>query len=179
MDPATKAELDRRILEQLLTLEPYVSARVVSVYLSGPDEVATDGVIRDAWTRGALVCAPVAREAPRRMEMRTVARLEGLSVGRFGLREPGEDSPLVDAEDVRAVIVPGLAFTRRGDRLGYGGGYYDRFLEREAEKAVLIALAYDGQVVDELPTEAWDVRMDWIVTPTGAYSCRATPGRSG
>lgn len=171
MDNVDKERLDRRVASNLLGLEDYVRAPVISVYLSAFDEVATDELIREALARGVVVCAPVTRVAPRRMEMRRVVRLEELVVGRYGLREPAENSPLIDPGEQRAIVVPGLAFTAGGDRLGYGGGYYDRYLTGKSAECVLIGLAYDDQVVPSLPVEPWDVRMDWIVTPTSAYPC--------
>ena len=172
LDPEQKRDWDARIAFHLLSLEEYAKAPVVGVYLSADDEVATDGVICEALARGVVVGAPVTA-ARRKMEMRRIMRLEETVVGRYGLREPAPGSPLVDLSDLGAAVVPGLAFTPDGDRLGYGGGYYDRYLAGKEAKPTLIGLAYEDLVVRALPAEPWDVRMDWIVTPQGIHRCGA------
>ncbi len=172
LNPEQKTGWDGRIAFHLLNLGEYAKAPAVGVYLSADDEVATDGVIREALARGVVVGAPVTA-ARRKMEMRRIMRLEELVIGRYGLREPAPGSPLIDLSDLGAAVVPGLAFTPDGDRLGYGGGYYDRYLAGRKAKPALIGLAYEEQVVRALPVEPWDVRMDWIVTPQGIHHCGA------
>ena len=93
--------------------------------------------------------------------------------GYKGIPEP--DPKLAHARSIPAtqlevVIVPGAVFDRRGYRLGYGGGYYDRFLALEAPQALRIGLCFDLQLVDQLPEEAHDVPMDWLVTEQESLS---------
>ena len=82
----------------------------------------------------------------------------------FGMLEPAADAPVVDPEDVDVVLVPGVSFDPRGGRLGFGGGFYDRFLVKTS--AVRVGVCYDCCLADELPCAAHDRRMDWVVTPT-------------
>ncbi len=90
---------------------------------------------------------------------------------RIGVDEP--QGPALPVDQVEFVVVPGLAFTPDGYRLGYGGGFYDRTLARLRAKqpVVAIGLAYDEQKVDEVPVEAYDQRLDWVLTPSGAKRC--------
>jgi len=88
---------------------------------------------------------------------------------RFGMLEPSADLPLVDPATLDVVLVPGVAFDRQGGRLGFGGGYYDRFLP--TTPALRVGIAFDPCVVEELPCEPQDQRVDWVVTPTEEIRC--------
>ncbi len=82
----------------------------------------------------------------------------------FGMLEPRADAPVVDPEALDVVLVPGVSFDRRGGRLGFGGGFYDRFLMRTS--AVRIGICHDCCLAEKLPVHDHDQRMDWVVTPT-------------
>ncbi len=87
---------------------------------------------------------------------------------RFGMLEPAADLPVIDPTRLDVVLVPGVAFDRRGGRLGFGGGYYDRFLP--TTPALRIGIAFNECLADELPCGTHDQRMDWIATPTTLFS---------
>ncbi len=87
----------------------------------------------------------------------------------FGMLEPSADLPVVDPATLDLVLVPGVAFDRHGGRLGFGGGYYDRFLLTTA--ALRAGVAYDNCLADALPCGEHDQRMDWVVTPTQEIRC--------
>jgi 5-formyltetrahydrofolate cyclo-ligase len=84
----------------------------------------------------------------------------------YGMLEPRADAPIVDPQDVDVVLVPGVSFDSRGGRLGFGGGFYDRFLTRTS--AIRVGICHDRCMADELPCAEHDQRMDWVVTPTMA-----------
>lgn len=94
-------------------------------------------------------------------------------VARWGILEPEPDSPPAGPERIDAYICPGIAFDRRGGRLGLGAGYYDRFLCRKRHDALLIGIGYDWQLVDRVPMEAHDVPMHYFVSPSMALRTRA------
>lgn len=87
---------------------------------------------------------------------------------RFGMLEPAADLPRVDPATLDVVLTPGVAFDRHGRRLGYGGGYYDRFLS--TTPALRVGVAFDINLVEELPCDERDQRMDWIVTPSTLFA---------
>jgi len=87
-----------------------------------------------------------------------------LEPGRFGVREPAADSPVVAPENVRVFLCPGVAFEPGGLRLGRGGGYYDRLLAGRATDALTIGVCLESQIVDAIPAEEHDIRMDLVVT---------------
>lgn len=161
------SEHGRAIRERLCGLEAYRSASAVLVYLSAKDnEVDTLGVVRMEWDRGRDVLIPVMAPG-RRLEWSRVAGPDDLAPGRFGLLEPlPERLRLMAPPADSACLVPGIAFTKQGYRIGYGGGYYDRFLA--AYPGISIGLAYEGQWT-EFAHELHDVPVQYIVTESAVY----------
>ena len=126
------------------------------VYLSYSLEAPTDKLIEGLLARDTLAFCPRLKDG----EMQAVEYAEDFSVNRFGIREPiGEATDkLMDI-----AVIPLLAVDERGNRLGYGGGYYDKYL-RKHDKMVRVGFCYDFQIVKHVPTEATDERLDYIVT---------------
>jgi 5-formyltetrahydrofolate cyclo-ligase len=87
----------------------------------------------------------------------------------YGMLEPAADLPVIDPATLDLVLVPGVAFDRRGGRMGFGGGFYDGFLP--TSHALRVGVTYDHCLADQLPTDEHDQRMDWIVTPTQRLHC--------
>ena len=92
-----------------------------------------------------------------------------LEPGAYGILQPVEGCPELDYRNLELIIAPGLAFTRRGERLGYGGGFYDRFMERHRH-ATVCALTYNCLMLDELPVKDHDLPVDHVITETGVFS---------
>jgi 5-formyltetrahydrofolate cyclo-ligase len=161
--PEQVEEWSQAIREHLFTAPLIVDADAVLGYASKGNEVATLALIQELIDRGLSVLLPAIRGATanRVMDWLPIEDIAELSEGAFGILEPraGKASPPPSAAPV---LVPGLAFTASGLRLGHGGGFYDRFLA--SHSGPRIALAYEVQIVPELPPKAHDVRMDSIVT---------------
>ena len=156
--PEARARVSRLICERLLA-RPLGSA--VAVYLAGPDEVDLTAFIEAARARGVRLLAPRWTG-----ETYLLAELRGLSpdclrAGPHGILEPRD--PGDGGLRPTAWIVPGLAFTRDGRRLGYGGGWYDRLLASAEPTARTVGIAYAFQVVDDLPSEPHDIRLTDVV----------------
>lgn len=148
-----------RLLEQLPELQgtgPFL------LYAATGDELSLDPLIRALLDRGAQVCLPRVRGAE--LDVCLVGGTAELTAGWRGVREPAPDALVLGPEPVSAAVVPGLAFDARGNRLGYGGGHFDRLLARLPATTPVIAAAYDVQVVGEVPAEAHDRPVHVIVT---------------
>lgn len=160
LSPDERAAFSRTACERLLNASGDFG--LVAVYLATAEEIDLTGFIRALWARGARLAAPAWNG--RDYSLRRLSTLDeaGFREGPFGVREPvgGE---AVAPEDVTLWIVPGLAFTREGARLGYGGGWYDRLLAQAHPRARRIACAYPFQVLAALPTEPHDRPLDEIV----------------
>lgn len=137
----------------------------VAVYLASPDEIDLSDFIREMLGRRVQVVSPRWNG-----ETYDLARLKGLNDGNLrrgpmNILEPAE-AEIVKPQDVSVWIVPGLAFTKDGKRLGYGGGWYDRLLAAAAKNALKIGVAHEFQLVDDLPGEQHDILLDRVVTAT-------------
>lgn len=132
-------------------------------------EVATRPILERAWAGGKRVACPKVVWRPRGLASFAVGGLDELVEGRRGLFEPDPDRAEPVDEGFDLVLVPGLAFDRRGGRIGYGAGFYDRFLA--GSEALKVALAYSLQVVDSVPVEPHDVPVDRILTEEESIVC--------
>ena len=161
------AESSRRIHERLIELPEFVAARNVCIYVSTATEVDTRGVIDRAWQDGKTVAVPYC--GAHELELFELRDWSELRPGVLGILEPHDALRVVAGRHMAAgqvdlFLVPGLAFDRRGRRLGHGKGYYDRLLVRAAAGVPKIALAFGWQLVDEVPTGRTDITMDVVVT---------------
>lgn len=163
--PEEKHVMDLRIREQLMGHLPAAEeAPMIFCYVSYGTEIDTCQLLEALWEGGFRVAAP--RVEGNRMRFYVIERMEDLEPGCMGILEPKHlCRPVTEEETVRAIsITPGLAFTKAGDRMGYGGGYYDRFFA-EYPGCLRMAAAYPFQLIDEIPTEPTDIRIEILVTP--------------
>ena len=160
----TRVELSARIVQRVEQDTDWRAAKVVCVYVWFKDEVQTDALIQSAWQDGKTVCVPrCGKDGEDKIVLHEIRSFDDLAPGAFGIREPIPDrTRIVAISDVDAFIVPGVAFDRQGNRLGWGGGFYDWTLSR-AKEAKKIALAFSCQMVDAIPTEPQDIKMDKVV----------------
>ena len=174
IDPATRQALDARIRGNLEAFGIYADAPLVLAYVSYSNEVDTRSVIAGALEAGKRVAVPRVGAREKTMAFFEIESLDDLAEGYKGILEPrkGLDVPLGTKDLCGSVcLVPGLVFDAQGHRIGYGGGYYDRFLQfYPGDK---IALARASQMSSNpLPVEACDVPVDFIVSDLGVWSCR-------
>ena len=172
-DPAIRAENSRVIVRALLKTEEFQNAQTVLIYLSKDEEVATDELMAEAFAAGKRVLVPVVDPASDELQ---VSELPGSRVefqtGSFGVREPAtEDKKIVSPDCVDLVVAPGVGFDRRGGRIGYGKGYYDRLLRRLGPTVPRVALAFDFQVLSAVPQNEDDIRMNAIITEKATMDC--------
>lgn len=147
--------------------DPYwKDADLIAVTISRVPEVDTFQLIRKAWEEGKRIVVPKCEHHTRKLDFREITKFSQLEKGYYGLFEPiPQETKRVLPESIDLVIVPGLAFTDKGHRLGFGGGYYDRFLENYQGNT--LSLAFLKQIVQELPVEGHDRCVDKIITDAG------------
>ena len=164
-----RASLSSRIVARVLDLRPYRLSNVVLAYASFGTELRTDGFLRRVLGDGKTLLLPrVEREGLTLYEVRDLAR--DLSPGTWGIREPiPERCPVSDPGIVDFALIPGVAFDRKGGRLGYGGGFYDRLLASLPDGPPLVSGAFEVQVVDEVPVGPHDAPVHAVVTEEGIY----------
>jgi 5-formyltetrahydrofolate cyclo-ligase len=150
--------------EKLCETEEFARASVVMLFLSLPDEVDTSHAILRVFQQDKTVVTPSILWHQRHLIPVTMSSLEcELVHDRHGLRHPADGQP-VPADQIDLVVVPGLGFDRQGNRLGRGGGFYDRFLGRDDFQGVSCGLAFEEQVIDEIPVSEHDISLDLLVT---------------
>jgi 5-formyltetrahydrofolate cyclo-ligase len=157
------------IADRFLGLLETAGAETVLAFWSFGSEVETAPLISRLRSEGKTVALPRIEGG----DVVPVVAAPGapMSESSFGAMEPAE-GPALDVAELDLVVVPGVAFDRSCGRLGYGGGYYDRLLERRRDGVAAIAIAFTLQVVDRVPTGAIDRRIDGVVTETEMIRCR-------
>jgi 5-formyltetrahydrofolate cyclo-ligase len=167
-----RAAADRAICETLLGLSEYGRADTIFCYIGVGSEVDTLPFIRRALAEGKRVCAPALTRGGA-MEAREIAGAWDVAPARFGLLEPKASCPEVPADEITFIVVPCLCCDRNGNRIGYGGGYYDRYLALSKAETVVVCreenICEDGGIAP-LPH---DVRARVIVTERGVFRCGA------
>lgn len=170
-----RSECSRRIAERILRSEWFQKAEIVLSYASFRSEVETDGLNQEVLRQGKQLYLPKTYAETGQMCFFHVEELGELQKGYQGIYEPEEtvqaermfgDDSTYNKDDVM-MIMPGVAFDGRGNRIGYGGGYYDRYLARYGEKIMCVLAAFEEQELTEIPVEKWDVRPARIVTQNG------------
>jgi len=156
-DPA----LSERACDRVLALEAYQRARTVMCYHSVPGEVDTLRLIARMAADGKTVCLPAIIQRG----VLEARRMDRVVPGPYGI--PAPEGPRIPPEEIDLIVVPGLAFDRACRRLGQGGGYYDRYLP--GCRGATVGLAFECQVVDDLPCEAHDVQLDYVATENALY----------
>jgi 5-formyltetrahydrofolate cyclo-ligase len=137
----------------------YQEAKTIYGYLPYNQEVRTVPMLQRALAEGKRVAVPKCYgDEMRFIYMDDLSKVES---GYCGIPEPIEDGPIAD-DPTALVLMPGLAFTKAGDRMGYGGGFYDKFLASEPEHPTL-ALCYEFQMVEDIPTEEYDIPVDCVL----------------
>jgi len=165
-----RAEKDQRIKEKLFSLPEFEKAKCVLFYVSIKGEVRTYDMISDTLEKGKRVLVPLADLKKKDLLISEINDLDELSPGAFGIPEP-KDPREFPLEKIDLVVIPGIAFDRKGNRVGYGMGFYDRFLKKLRKRTPLIALAYDFQIVSKIPADDHDIRVHKIVTEKEVIEC--------
>ena len=155
-----------RVTERFCASPEYAAAQAIYAYLTFNEELRTDFLIRRAWADGKRVAVPRVL-GKGYMEFYYIDSFEGFITSAFGVPEPPEDPARLAEDREFLLLMPGLAFDRKHDRVGYGGGFYDRYIERKQAGGAQIAkpaLAYDFMIVDDIPAGPYDIKVDAVYT---------------
>jgi 5-formyltetrahydrofolate cyclo-ligase len=167
MPPEQRGEKSRKACRNLVSTQQFQSASTVMMYLSLPHEADTSEAILQAWQSGKTVAVPRISWQQRHMIPVQINSLDtGFSTGSSGLRNPIAGVP-VPFEDIDLVVTPALGFDNKGNRLGRGGCYYDRFFANKKLRALRCGFGFAEQFVDSMPVAEHDEPMDFVVTDQG------------
>jgi 5-formyltetrahydrofolate cyclo-ligase len=170
-----KDDLSRTICATFMSLPEYAAARTVMFYVDVRSEVRTRHSLPEALGQGKRIVVPWCLNGE--LELFHLESMDELAVGAYRILEPKPElreaaAKRLKPEELDLVMVPGVAFDRTGARMGHGFGYYDKLLQHARPDAPLVALAFECQLFDSIPTQAHDIFMDRIITEKAVY-----PGR--
>jgi 5-formyltetrahydrofolate cyclo-ligase len=171
-----KDELSRRIVGAFMSLPEYAVASTVMFYIDVRSEVRTRHDLQLALESGKTIVVPWCN-ASGELELFRLSSMEELELGMYRILEPRQElrglpEKQVSVSELDLIMVPGVAFDRRGGRMGHGKGYYDKLLQHARPDTPLIALAFECQLFDEIPVAAHDIFMDRVITELQVYQGR-------
>ncbi len=167
-----KDDISRQIVSMFMDLPEYAAAKTVMFYVDVRSEVRTRHDLANALLTGKRIVVPYCVDGE--LELFHLEAMDELSVGMYRILEPREElrsvaEKHVPVEELDLIMVPGVAFDRRGGRTGHGKGYYDKLLEHARFDTPLVALAFECQMFPEIPMQSHDIFMDKVVTESAVY----------
>ncbi|MEK6576108.1 MAG: 5-formyltetrahydrofolate cyclo-ligase [Nitrospirota bacterium] len=166
ISPEVRAQKSRAIMERLYKLEEFRSARLLHIFVSFGSEASTEDIIKDSLKEGKRIVVPIIEHNARRLILSEITDYDlDLAPGRWGILEPKKEAiRFIDPDHLDLILAPGVAFDASCRRLGHGAGYYDRLLAGCKDRPFTIGLAYEMQVIDDVPVMEYDVKIDGIIT---------------
>ena len=163
-------EKSRKIKSNLLGLPEFKRAKTIMFYVAKDEEVRTEEIIKESLRIGKKVAVPVCIVETRDLAPSLLTDYGDLAPGAYGIPEPREEHrSILPPGELTLIIVPGVAFDRQGNRLGFGGGFYDNFLGKVPPGIPRLGLAFELQILEELPFGEKDVPVDGVVTEERIY----------
>ena len=165
-----KAELDGKIADNVRRLKEYRPAHTILIYMSTPIEVDTVKIIKNAWADGKKVAVPRCIPESRDMEFHYIESFDDLSSGAFSVLEPQESNPIVTDFSGCLMIVPGMQFDMQGYRIGYGKGYYDRYMVKF--KGISVGICYADELKPFMYHGRYDRAVNIVLTDKKIRTCK-------
>jgi len=165
------AERSEIIQRRLIESDFYRAASAIVLYAAKDNEVSTDNILTESLSAGRAVFYPRVDVASGTIVARRVRSSAELHSGAYGILEPPESADVLDRSNFTQILicVPGVAFGLEGQRLGRGGGYYDRFIGLLGDDAISVGLAYSFQLLDRIPETGLDRRLNFILTESAIH----------
>ena len=168
----TRESYSQKITNKLLASSNYISAKTIMCFISFSDEVDTHDFIKRAIKDGKKIVVPITFPKTHELKPSRVEDFNELEPGYYNILTPKKEfERFTDPKEIDLVITPGVAFRKDGYRVGYGGGYYDRFLSKIPDTTT-IAICFDLQIVDDLPIDNYDIPVDYIYTEKNIVTCK-------
>ena len=167
------AAIDAQIIDNFLASDLYKNSEWIMAYVSFGTEIYTHDFVKKALADGKHVVVPICNIADHTITLSEILNFpDDLEEGHYGILEVRPDClRIVDPKQLDLVMVPGCAFNPSGNRMGFGGGYYDRFLETINDDCITVALIREDFIFDEIPMEAHDKSVDYMITEKRLITC--------
>lgn len=163
LDKEMKEFFDLKIFSNLKALDLYKNAKNIFIYVSYKSEIDTLNIINHAIEDNKNIFIPKTYK-DKSMKAINIRSLDDLKKNKLGILEPVNEDYVINKKDIDLIIVPGAVFDKFGNRIGYGGGYYDRYLEEIKNKKNKVSILYDFQIVDKIEAEEHDIKVDILIT---------------
>lgn len=158
-----RLSMGNKIIKSFKSTDLYKNSEMIMIYISFGTEIHNHDFIKDALAEGKKIVVPVTFHNPRMMKPSQIFSFDELEPGYYNILSPKEEYiRYVDKSQIDLIIVPGAVFDKEGYRIGYGGGYYDRFLADL--RAPKVSFAFEMQLTDEVPKEDFDIPVEYIIT---------------
>lgn len=169
---ADHKKFSKAIINSIYESSYYKDADTIMTFISFSDEVDTHDFIKKSINNGKRIVVPITLPKTKELRPSHVKDFNELEPGFYNILTPKEEYVrYIDPKEIDLVIVPGVGFDPSGYRVGYGGGYYDRFLSK-LPNVVKIAIAFDLQIIDKVPKEDFDIPVDYIITEKEVINCK-------
>ena len=163
----------RVIFNSLISTKEYQKNTKIMFFMGKEKEVQTEFMVEEALKNGKRIFVPITNTEERKLIPCEIKSLEELVLSTFNVKEPKADCQrIVNPKDIQLIIVPGVGFDIKGNRIGYGFGYYDSLLSETRQEIPFIGLAFDFQIQDEIPCEDHDKYIDKIITEKRIIECK-------
>ncbi|WP_097027075.1 5-formyltetrahydrofolate cyclo-ligase [Clostridium peptidivorans] len=158
-----RIKYDNDIFKAVVNSSLYNKSKCIFIFVSYKTEVNTHEIIKYALSQRKRVCVPKVLSKSEGMYAVEIKKIDDLKSGKYGILEPENFENKINEEEIDLALIPGVAFDKNGGRMGYGAAFYDRFLVKLKRDTPKIALAYGMQIVDYIPMNEWDVKVDGII----------------
>jgi len=165
----------QKIISKFLESDFYKNNNMIFIYVSYKNEVQTHDLIKKMIKDNKEVYVPHPNPETKEMEAVLIRGFNDLTEGAYGILEPIESKSRIEPSLLDVIIVPGLVFSLKGFRIGYGGGFYDRFLKRVNQSAsapLKVSFSYNEFIINEVPTNQYDLPVDFIITENKIVKCK-------
>lgn len=176
MSDNDRKRLSGTICRSLISLSTYSEAKTVMCFLSFRSEVYTSLIVKNILDSGKRLIVPISDTKTKTLKLSYVKDIDDLAIGTYGILEPRPSSfREASPSDIDLVLVPGACFNLKGYRIGYGGGYYDKFLPNIRKDALSLGLCYDFQIVSSIQPEKHDIPVDIVLTEKRMIKTKKLP----
>jgi len=168
IDVVEKEKMDKKILNKFYESKYYRESKNIFIYISYDSEINTKEIINKSLIDNKKIYVPRTEFKTRLMDAVEITSLDDLIESEYGILEPSIYEPHIEPNELDLIVVPGVGFDRNGGRMGYGAGFYDRYFKKiskdKMKKIVKLALAYDFQILEDVPMNEQDVPVNYIIT---------------
>ena len=165
----TLNDFNEDIFNTIIKSDIYKKAQSIFIYISFGSEVETKKIIEHAISLGKNIYVPKTNKSIKEMIAVKIHNFDNMTVDKWGILEPITVDKNFVGNEFDLIIMPGVAFDITGNRIGYGGGYYDKYIHNLKRRPTLLALAYEFQIIDNIIAEIHDIKLDYIITEKKSY----------